>query len=202
MTGLLDGRMELSKSNWSNTFSLAKNVFVDDGSGFIDLGCDQQFVREGNALVDDFEGTWLSLDGNIMPYYSLGTTEYDNDEFVMYGYAPALLNDVRVNLIIEFINGEDGYIAGAQYVYTDSESGTQAKMMIDIGKGDKIQFVCDYYDYDGNYRNSYPLGEAFTLGSSYVIGDAYFSKNFRVTYCFTDLYQKQYWTNAIQWTKN
>ena len=197
-----NGRIELSDNNWSMTDSVVKNVFADDGSGFIDLGCDQQFVREGNALVDDFEGTWLSLDGNIMPYYSLGTTEYDNDEFVMYGYAPALLNDVRVNLIIEFINGEDGYIAGAQYVYTDSESGTQAKMMIDIGKGDKIQFVCDYYDYDGNYRNSYPLGEAFTLGSSYVIGDAYFSKNFRVTYCFTDLYQKQYWTNAIQWTKN
>ena len=197
-----NGRIELSQNDWNMTESVVKNVFVDDGSGFIDLGCDQQFTTEGNALVDDFEGTWLSLDGNIMPYYSLGTTEYDNDEFVIYGYAPALLNDVRVNLIIEFINGEEGYIAGAQYVYGDSESDTQAKMMIDIGKGDRIQFVCDYYDYDGNYHDSYLLGDAFTLGSTYEIGDSYFNKNFTVTYCFTDLYQKKYWTPSILWTKN
>ncbi|MBP5725877.1 MAG: peptidase C11, partial [Clostridia bacterium] len=197
-----NGRIELSRQNWSMTESVMKNVFVDDGSGFIDLGCDAQYVTEGDALIDDFEGTWLSLDGNIMPYYTLGTVEYDNDEFVMYGYAPALLNDVRVNLIIEFINGEDGYIAGAQYVYDDMESDTQAKMMIRIGQGDKIQFVCDYYDYDGNYHDSYKLGSAFTLGDTYLIGDAHFKKNFRVTYCFTDIYQKRYWTPSVQWNEN
>ena len=197
-----NGRIELSKKNWSMTESLMKNVFVDDGSGFIDLGCDAQFVVEGDTLVDDFTGTWLSLDGNIMPYYFLGDVEYDNDEFVLYGYAPALLNDVRVNLMIEFINGEDGYIAGAQYVYGDMDSDTQAKMMIQIGKGDKIQFVCDYYDYDGNYHDSYKLGNAFTLGETYLIGDAHFKKNYRVTYCFTDIYQKRYWTPALQWNEN
>ena len=121
---------------------------------------------------------------------------------VRYGYAPALLNDVRVNLMIEFINGEDGYIAGAQYVYGDMDSDTQAKMMIQIGKGDKIQFVCDYYDYDGNYRDSYKLGNAFTLGDTYQIGDAHFKKNYRVTYCFTDIYQKRYWTPSLQWNEN
>ena len=197
-----NGRIDISKKNWSMTQSLMKNVFVDDGSGFIDLGCDAQFTLEGDTLVDDFSGTWLSLDGNIMPYYFLGDVEYDNDEFVLYGYAPALLNDVRVNLMIEFINGEDGYIAGAQYVYGDMDSDTQAKMMIQIGKGDKIQFVCDYYDYDGNYRDSYKLGNAFTLGDTYQIGDAHFKKNYRVTYCFTDIYQKRYWTPALQWNEN
>ena len=193
-----NGRIDISKKNWSMTESLVKNVFVDDGSGFIDLGCDAQFTLDDDTLVDDFTGTWLSLDGNIMPYYYLGEVEYDNDEFVMYGYAPALLNDVRVNLMIEFINGEDGYIAGAQYVYGDMDSDTQAKMMIQIGKGDKIQFVCDYYDYDGNYHDSYKLGGAFTLGDTYQITDVHFKKNFRVTYCFTDIYQKRYWTPSIQ----
>ena len=196
-----NSRIDISQKNWSITESVMKNVFVDDGSGFIDLGCDAQFTLDGDTLVDDFTGTWLSLDGNIMPYYYLGDVEYDNDEFVMYGYAPALLNDVRVNLMIEFINGEDGYIAGAQYVYGDMDSDTQAKMMIQIGKGDKIQFVCDYYDYDGNYHDSYKLGSAFTLGDTYVIGDAHFQKDFRVTYCFTDIYQKRYWTPALQWNE-
>ncbi len=197
-----NGQIKLSKNNWSMTDSVVKNVFVDDGSGFIDLGCDAQYVTEGDALIDDFTGTWLSLDGNIMPYYSLGVEEFDNDEFVIYGYAPALLNDVRVNLIIEFINGEDGYISGAQYVYGDMDSDTQAKMMIQIGKGDRIQFICDYYDYDGNYHDSYKLGSAFTLGDTYLIGDAHFKKNYRVTYCFTDIYQQRHWTPALQWDEN
>ena len=192
-----NGRMDLTQSDWDNTVSVVKNVFVDNGSGYIDLGCDAQYMTEGNTLVDDFEGTWLSLDGNIMPYYSLGTIEYDNDEFVMYGYAPALLNGERVNLIIEFINGEEGYIAGAQYVYKDGEDGTQAKMMIDIGAGDRIQFVCDYYDYDGNFRDGYQIGQEFMLGSAYEIGDSRFNKDFRVTYCFTDIYQQKYWTPAV-----
>ena len=73
---------------------------------------------------------------------------------------------------------------------------------IDKEKGDKIQFVCDYYDYDGNYHDSYKLGNAFTLGETYLIGDAHFKKNYRVTYCFTDIYQKRYWTPALQWNEN
>ena len=192
-----NGRIELTQNDWDNTVSVVKNVFVDNGNGYIDLGCDEQYTAEGNTLVDDFEGTWLSLDGNVMPYYSLGTVEYDNDEFVMYGYAPAILNGKRVNLMIEFINGEDGCIAGAQYVYDDGEDGTQAKMMLAVGKGDRIQFVCDYYDYDGNFRNDYKVGDEFTLGDTYVLGDARFKKNFRVTYCFTDYYQQKYWTPAV-----
>ena len=45
-------------------------------------------------------------------------------------------------------------------------------------------------------------GSAFTLGDTYVIGDAHFKKNFRVTYCFTDIYQKRYWTPSLQWNEN
>ena len=194
-----NGRMDISRANWSMTESVVKNLFLDDGNGFIDLGCDAQYKTEGDTLLDDFEGTWLTLDGNPMPFYYLGDTDYDNDEYVMYGYAPAYLNDVRVNLIIEFINGETGYIAGAQYVYTGTESDTQAKMMISIGQGDKIQFVCDYYDYDGTYRNSYLYGDPFELGSSYTIGDSYLHRECRVTYCFTDMYQNRHWTPSLIW---
>ena len=194
-----DGRIELSKSNWSNTFSLAKNVFVDDGSGFIDLGMDDQYVTEGDTLVDDFDGTWLAINGHIISYYAIGTVEYDNDEFVVYGYAPVLLNGVRANLIIEFINGREGYIAGAQYVYEDGESDTQAKTMIGIVPEDEIQVICDYYDYDGNYRDTYKLDKPFQLGNSYTIDNRPIRKNCKATYRFTDIYQMNYWTPAVEW---
>ena len=42
-------------------------------------------------------------------------------------------------------------IAGAQIVYPGSEPGVEAKNLIQIGKGDRIQFICDFYDYNGNY---------------------------------------------------
>ena len=194
-----NGRIELSDNNWANLESVVKNVFADNGSGFIDLGCDAEFEFDGDALVDNFDGTWLSVDGNPMSYYYLSTVDYDDDQYVIYGYAPALLNDIRVNLIIEFINGEDACIAGAQFVYGDIESDTQGKMLIAIGEGDRIQFICDYYDYDGNYRDSYKLGESFTLGSSYEIANTPVRQKCMVTYCFTDFYQQKYWTPALKW---
>ena len=196
-----DGRINLTKDNWSNVESVVKNVFVDNGNGFIDLGCDAEFELDGDTLVDNFDGTWLSVDGHIMAYYYLNTIDYDNDRFIMYGYAPALLNGVKVDLIIQFINGTDGYIAGALHKYDDADSATQGKMMISIGKGDQIQFICDFYDYQGNYTDSYKLGAPFTLSDSYDIHNAPIEQNCKVTYCFTDYYQQRYWTPAVQWNK-
>lgn len=196
-----NGRISLTKDNWSNVQSLVKNVFVDNGSGFIDLGCDAEFELDGETLVDNFDGSWLSVDGHTMAYYYMNTIEYDNDQFVIYGYAPALLNGVKADLIIQFINGEDGFISGAIYKYDDPESNTQAKEMIGIGEGDKIQFICDFYDYDGNYHDSYKLGDAFTLKGTYDIHNAPIHRNCKVTYCFTDYYQQRYWTPAIQWAE-
>ena len=67
--------------------------------------------------------------------------------------------------------------------------------MVGIGKGDEIQFVCDYYDYQGVYQNSYRLGSPITLGDEVEIGNTYVdAEKCRLTYCLTDIYQQQYWT--------
>ena len=128
---------------------------------------------------------------------SLNTVQ-DGDNYVICGYVPAILNGERVNLILNFDSERPyGYIAGAMKVYADDESDTQAKMLIAIGKGDRLQFLCDYYDYDGNYRDSYKLGDPITLGSTYEIANTTISSDLsqcRVTYRFTDVYQQDYWT--------
>ena len=67
-------------------------------------------------------------------------------------------------------------------------------MMINIGEGDQLQFICDYYDYDGNYHNTYKLGEPFTLAKAYDIHNSPIRRSSKVTYCFTDYYQQRYWT--------
>lgn len=192
-----NGKIDLTKENWSNVESVMKNVFVDTGSGFVDLGCDAEFELDGDALVNNYDGTWLSIDGHIMAYYYLNTVDYDDNQFVIYGYAPALLNGKKVNLMISFINGAEGVITGALYEYDDTESYTQGKMMINIGEGDQLQFICDYYDYDGNYHNTYKLGEPFTLAKAYDIHNSPIRRSSKVTYCFTDYYQQRYWTPSI-----
>ena len=191
-------RITLSGDQWAQVESLARNVFVDDGSGFIDLGMDNQFTLEGGALVDDFDGTVLSIDGQPIAYYFLADME-DGDAYASTGYTPALLNGARVNLMLLFDNDHPyGVIDGAMPVYTAGETETQAKNLIQIGEGDVLQFLCDYYDYEGNYRDTYYLGDPVTLGAETEIANTPIGDHpCRVTYCFTDYYQQRYWTPAL-----
>ena len=193
-------RITLSDDQWDQVESLARNVFVDDGKGYIDMGMDAEFTIEDNALVDDYDGTWLSIDGQPVAYYYLNTVEA-GDEYAISGYIPALLNDIRVNLILIFDTDHPyGYIAGASPVYAGGETEVQAKNLIQIGQGDRLQFLCEYYDYEGNSQDTYYLGEPLTLGAETEIANtAINDKPLKVTYCFTDYYQQRYWTPAVTW---
>ena len=192
-----NGRITLPAEQWDLIDSVVINVFLDDGSGFIDMGTDTTFLMEGNSLISDYDGTWLSIDRQPVAYYYLNTVD-DGDNYVIYGYVPAILNGERVDLLLNFDSERpDGYIAGAQKKYTDGESFTQAKGLIAIGKGDTLQFLCDYYDYDENYRDSYYLGDPITLGDEVEIVNTPIASDLsrcKVTYRLTDIYQKNYWT--------
>ena len=193
----IDNRITLPKEQWAQVESVIMNVFYDDGSGFIDLGTDNIFTLEGDSLVSDFDNTWISIDRQPVAYYYMGTIEEGN-QYVISGYVPALLNGERVKLILNFDSERpEGYIAGALKDYTDDQSMTQAKMMISIGEGDRVQFICDYYNYDGSYKNNYKLGKEMTLGKTVEIVNTPISSDIsrsKVTYCFTDFYQQRYWT--------
>ncbi len=62
-------------------------------------------------------------------------------------------------------------MAGAQ---TDYEATTETIMkgLIEIQPGDSIDFLCDYYHYDGTYSDTYYLGEQMTATGDWVIGNA------------------------------
>ena len=164
-------------------------------------GTDSEVTLDGDSLVDDFDGTWLSIDGAPVAYYYLNTIE-EGDNYVISGYVPAILNGERVNLILNFDSERpEGYIAGALKVYSETETGQQSKELIAIGKGDQVQFVCDYYDYSGKYTDNYLLGKAITLGDTAEIANKAIEDGkdkCKATYCFTDLYQKRYWTPVVE----
>lgn len=189
-------RITFMQEQKDNIIDIQKNLFFDDGKGYINMGFDPFIKTEGNDLIYEFDGTWLSIDLQEVPYYRIATIE-QSDCYAEIGYVPAIVNDVRANLILVFDKeNPDGYIAGAEPVYTNGETETQAKNLIGIGKGDKIQIVCDYVDYNGNYQDSYRLGDPFVLGDRTTIGYAYVKnpEKCKLTYCITDYYQQKYWT--------
>ncbi len=193
-----DARLTLSEEQWALVQELQLNVFLDDGEGYIDLGLDNVYdFTDDGALMGDYDGTWLAIDDQPVPYYYVDSVR-DGDEYSITGRVPVMLNGVRSNLILVFDNDHPyGTIAGAQADYIDGETETVAKTLTELEQGDTIEFVCDYYGYDGSYQNSYYLGEPMTYTGEHEISNVYVQGDLTATYLFTDLYQQEYWTAPI-----
>lgn len=67
-----------------------------------------------------------------------------------------------------------------------------------VTDGDTIDFVCDYYSYEGEYLDSYMLGEQLVVDGELVISDVYVdAEATNLTYLFTDLYNQQYRSEPV-----
>lgn len=191
--------LHLTEEQWSLVHGLELNMFYDDGEGFIDLGFDNVFEFDENGLlIGETDRTWLAINGQPVAYYYIDTVD-DGTNYSITGRVPALLNGERVNLILVFDNENPyGYIAGARADYVDGETETVAKGMSELQVGDTLDFVCDYYSYDGSYLDSYFLGEQITVTEEMTISNVDVGVgNVLVTYRFTDIYNQQYWTPAF-----
>lgn len=191
--------MSLPDEQWSLVHGLDLNMFYDDGSGYIDLGLDSVYSFNKNGdLIADTSRNWLAIDGHTIAYYHTDTVEKD-DEYTITGYVPAFLNNERVNLILIFDNDNpNGYIAGAEPAYVNEETETIGKGISDINEGDKIDFICDYYSYDGEYLDTYYLGDSLTYSKGMEISNTDVGKGeVRLMYHFTDIYNQEYWSEPI-----
>ncbi len=194
-------KMTIPDEQWALVHSLDLNMFYDDGEGYLDLGLDNVYTFDNNGdLVADTSRNWLAIDGHTIAYYHTDTVENEETgEFTITGYVPAYLNNERVNLILIF-DSEDpnGYIAGAEPAYGTEETETVAKSIVDLNEGDKIDFICDYYSYDGEYTDTYYLGEPLTYSKDLKISNTDVGKGeVRLMYHFTDIYNQEYWSEPI-----
>ena len=192
----LDGRkyIPLGADDWKLIQRVDLNVFVDDGKGYIDMGLDNLYsIDDYGNLIADTDGTWLSLNNQPVAFYHVDTSGN-----IMTGKVPALLNGDRVNIIIYIdVNTGKAEVAGAEPVYDDSVTETEFRGLVDIQNGDKIDFLCDYYDYNGNYSDSYYLGEQMTVDGDIVVSDTYLDSNYIGMYKFTDIYGQDYWSERF-----
>lgn len=191
--------MTLKEEQWDLVQSLELNVFYDDGEGYIDLGLDNVFsFDENGALIGDTDRTWIAINGQPVAYYYINTME-EETSYTITGRVPALLNGQKVDLLLVFDSETPyGYIAGACYNYKNNETETIAKSVTELQSGDTLEFLCDYYSYDGTYQDSYYLGEKMTVTEEMTISNVEIGEGaIRVMYRFTDIYNQSYWTPAF-----
>ena len=189
----------LGEEQWKLVQALELNLFYDDGEGYIDLGLDNVFdFDENGGLLGQNDGTWLAVGGQVVAYYHMSTVD-DGVHYTITGRVPVLHNGSRAELILVFDDeNPHGRVAGVQSVYLDGETDTVAKPQAALEAGDTLEFLCDYYGYDGAYQDSYRLGEAVTVTEAELtVGDVPLEGNTQATYRFTDLYGQHYWTPPI-----
>ena len=201
--------VSLTDSQWDLIETVELNVFVDDGNGFVDLGLDNLFTIEGNDLIFDYDKSWTTVNGTLVSYYMTSDTVNDDGSWVTRGRIPALLTRTDdsgeeitslVNLEVVYSSeNKSGSITGWRPFCEDNEL-MFAKGNMPVEEGDVLQFLCDYYSYDGTYTDTMKLGDPITVGSSgLTLGSAYVSDvTFSVTYRFTDLYGNRIWTPALE----
>jgi len=193
--------LSLTEEQWALVQDVELNVFVDDGTGYIDLGLDNVFsFNDGGDLIGDYDRTWLAVNGQIVAYYML-SSEGSSDDYKIMGRIPAMLNGQRVNLVVCFTDeAPDGEILGADPDYDeDTETETVSRGLIEIQDGDTIDFLCDYYDYQRNYDNRYYLGDPLTVSGPLSISNIQMdNEDYIAAYRLTDIYHNHYWTPSVR----
>ena len=196
-----DGRpvLRLPEEQWALVQSLELNLFYDDGEGFIDLGLDNVFdFNDSGELLGTWDGTWLAINGQPVAYYHTSTVD-DGTHYTITGRVPVLHNGRRAELLLAFDEENPyGYVSGVRAVYGPEETQTIAKSDAALAEGDTLEFLCDYYGYDGTYQDSYRLGEPLTVtGEPLAISNVPLEGSARASYRFTDLYQQSWWTPPL-----
>ena len=188
--------LHLTDEQWENITDIGSSIWYDDGDGYVDLGIDSYFeLDDSGDLKVECDGTWIAINGTVVRYEV--TEKTDNYE---KGKVPALLNGEEVNLILCWDkNHPDGKVIGAELVDAYGNTTLFGKGYIDLKKGDKLEFLVDYYDYDGEYDDSYIWGDPVIVGNddlkvSYEwIGDG----ECVIYYVLTDIFNNIYFTEPV-----
>ena len=191
--------LKLSEEQWAQVADLQLNVFLDDGGGYIDLGLDNVFSwTDGGDLIGAYDNMWVSLNSQPVAYYYMDCAEADGVT-VTNGRIPVLLNGDRAELLVRF-DGSGAAVVGARFIYADGETDTVAKADVALQEGDVIQPICDRYDYDGNYEDTYMLGGEIVYDGSITVSDVTLNPADGTpvaSYVLTDRFAMEHWTPAI-----
>ena len=228
--------MKLSPEQWEQVHSLQLNVFYNDGDGFINLGLDNQYTfTSDGALLGEYDCTWVAIgaDDVVQPVmFNYQDALVEGDTMTTTGTVPVLLNGELANLVVVFRDNIktgrqlDASVVGVRYDYSkielEDEAYTAEAKLAELQDGDEIQFVADYYTNEGEFEDTYEIGETITYrltnaaektdaegfdradfvpAGNLIVGYTDMSAlkdNLVATYLFTDIYNNEHWTLPLE----
>ena len=155
---------------------IERQVFLDDGEGYIDLGGDNMYDFDSDTLIQEYDGRWVALNGQIAAFRTAREVICPGGAWYTYGYAPALLNgETKIEIKLEWDSEMGADVRGYRTKPAEGDDLSQ-KSLREFNKGDIIQLYANYYTYGGEFIECRFLGEPMeydTLTVSYEdIGDA------------------------------
>ena len=93
--------------------------------------------------------------------------------------------------------GKEASVLGYERVY---DSNTAARGLIELKDGDEIQFISDFYTYDGEYQDQYVMDSLVVDGPITVSHEDVGEGDCLVYYALHDIYQNVYWTEPVLYT--
>jgi hypothetical protein len=171
-------------------------AYIDDGEGYVELGADAwyQFDEDGDLIVS-YDYTWLSLDGLVVPYYSIEDTDEHN-----YGYVPCEINGEDAEIILLWtVDNPEWVVAGWRY---DTYGEATMKGLFELEDGLEIDFYYYYYTYDGDVEMYYMYDTVVVDGEpevyyTYITDLVDEDDDIEIYYEIIDIYQNSYYTESL-----
>lgn len=191
--------ISLTEKQWSMVQYMEQNVFIDDGSGFIDLGLDNVYEwNDDGDLLMAYDGTWLAINDQVVSYYLISDT-HDGYDYTILGRVPVLLNGYKADIILSFTDEDPhGTVLGATENYDAADTEAFAKGFIELMNGDQIEYIADYYTYAGKYVDTYRISDPITVTGEWTIENIIIDQyDYQMSYRFTDIYNNHYWSETV-----
>lgn len=190
---------ELKDSDWLIISSLETQVYLNYDDGYLMLGSDDyvEITDEGNLAIE-YDCNWLHVNDCIASYYALEKEQFSDNSI---GYMPAYLNDSEYIDIWVMWTPDSCELLG----YTPTYDDVSAKGYFQFEEGDSIEFLFDFYSYDGIYIDSYSLKDnSFKYEQDvgiFVYYDEIVDCDAQVNIYIKDIYQNDYWTEPVIFEK-
>ena len=133
-------------------------------------------------------------------YFAYETPENVKDGYT-YGYVPAVLNgNEQIEMMIYWDEKHpDGYLAGYRPYSKEENISVPQKGFKQLKNGDTLEFLCDYYTYDGEYDGVYSYGDKIVVNGDITVGYEYVGEyDTNICYELTDIYNNSITTEMIE----
>lgn len=181
--------LTLSNADWEIVNDIKMQLFYVSDGVYLNLGTDDYWeLDEEQAIKVDYDGIWYTIGGRIVQMDVFWT---DGEQRT--GRIPCKLNGEQVNLVVAFYENGNGKVIGAERSYAN---GMSMKGLLEVNDGDQIELMFDCYTQNG-LEDIYDDIFEYDSSTDTIQYAPSGSGTYLFYYCLTDIYNNQYYTEAV-----